>query len=202
MVVEFDYGSDQGAMAESVCTVLNLQLQDNRGQFRDYLLPLTPGSGQRAIIDYEKSAASVLKDYPPSASNYSYKAAVYGFNFSAVTNLNLRWMSSCGQAQPLTLKKVSMLAETPSSIKDIRLNVEGKRYPVSASVESGETLDVFPDGSLLKCRGQDCTNTKIDWPAGKEIAGRRVTVEYSGDSSAEVTLGLLGTAIAIDSPAR
>ena len=197
MRVDFDYtGTDRPGDAPA-CNVLNLQLQDNRAQYRDYLLELRPGTGQRATLDYETAAPAILKEFFPAGSSYAFKAAVYGFNFNAITRLNLRWMSACGADGTVTLRKVSMLREQPASLKAVTLKVAGRSYPVADAVATGETLDVNPDGSLSRCRGGQCSTTRINWPAGTNLAGRKLSVEYAGDAGAEVTLGLLGARVAM-----
>jgi len=194
MSVEFDYGD--GA-EEGACSVINLQLQDNVGQLRDYFLYLSKGKNQRKTLDFERSSGAILTDFFPAPSNYAFKAAVYGFNFSAVTKLNVRWMRSCGENFALKLKKVEMLKEVPSVIKDVKLNVNGKKYFVSASVGFGETLDVFPNGAVWTCKGGACVKSSILWPSGKQLSGTNISIDYVTDGSAELSIGLLGEGVPV-----
>lgn len=189
MLVEFDYG--EKSLVDGKC-VLNIQLQDNRGQFKDYLIYLSQGKGQRVVIGYEDSAPAVIADMIPARSNYAFKASIYGFNYSAVTKLNLRWMRSCNEKLSVSLKRVEMLREFPSVFKNIYLNVDGKKYFVASSVVSGETLDVFPNGVVSKCKEGDCVVSSIAWPPASLLSGSNVYVEYETLGSAEVSIGLLG----------
>lgn len=194
MVVDFDYGERS---SESACSVVNIQLQDNRGQYRDYLLPLSRGRNQHVLLDYEASASSVISELLPAPSSYAFKAAVYGFNFSAIKKMNIRWMRYCGENLPLHLKRVEMLREFPTTVKDVKLNVNGMRYFVTASVSSAEVLDVFPDGTVQRCTGGACVKSSILWPSGKKLSGASISLEYVTDGSAEVSIGLLGSGIPI-----
>jgi hypothetical protein len=200
MVVDFDYPASGGAVADArrgSCAVLNLQLADNRENYRDYFLPLSPGVGQRALLDYESSASRMLREFMPAASSYAFKAAVYGFNFAAITKLNLRWMNSCGQGVPVRLLRVAMLKERSASLGNIRLNVGNKAYPLGVELGTGTTLDVFPDGQVTVCKEAVCSTRTINWPSGSALSGHAVSVDYAGDAGAEITLGLLGEGVEI-----
>lgn len=195
MAVDFDYGE---ISSDPACSVVNIQLQDNRGQYRDYLLPLHRGGNQHVLLDYEASAPSVISEFLPAPSSYAFKAAVYGFNYAAIKKMNIRWMRYCGENLPLRLKKVEMLREFPAKVKDVRLNVNGNRYFVAASISSDEVLDVFPDGTVQRCTGGGCVKSSILWPSGKKLSGAAISLDYVTDGSAEVSIGLLGSGIPVE----
>lgn len=200
MLVNFDYAAPAGNDADKSggrCAVLNLQLQDNRGQYRDYLLPLSATGRQQAVLDYETSAPVMLREYLPVRKSYPFKAAVYSFNFSAVTKLNIRRMSSCAQGGSVRLMRVALLKERAGSLRDVRLRVGNKLFPVIAKIGTGETLDVYPDGKLTLCTGAACDAKTVIWPSGAMLSGQEVRVDYEGDAGAEITLGFLGDSVAI-----
>lgn len=200
MMVDFDYPAKGRAAAGAAgdgCAVLNIQLEDNQQMYRDYFLTLRPAGRQQVVIDDQDSPPVMLRTLMPAAASYAFKAAVYGFNFAAVSKLNIRWMSSCGQGVPLRLIRVAMIKENPGRLNDIGLKVGNKLYPVVGEIGSGETLDVLPDGQLSVCREAACSTRTIDWPSGAALAGQTVGLDYRGKASAEITLGLLGEPVAV-----
>ncbi|MEF8710877.1 MAG: hypothetical protein V5B38_19385 [Candidatus Accumulibacter propinquus] len=200
MVVDLNYAPGSESTVEksgSSCAVLNLQLEDNRGQYRDYLLQLRSSGQQRVLLDYETSAPIMLRRYLPARNSYAYKAAIYGFNFAAVTKLNIRRMSSCGHGGAVRLNRVAMLKERAGNLQNVRLRVGNKVYPVVSEIGTGSTLDVYPDGKLSVCNGAVCEPKTIDWPSGGMLSGNKLSVEYVGNASAEITVGILGNSVAI-----
>lgn len=199
MVVDYEYvpHSDTTRSAEDdACAILNLQLVDNRENYRDYFLPLKSGR-QRALIDYESTAPLMLRKFRPSENAYAFKAAVYVFNFAAVTKLNIRWMSSCGNGVPVRLARVAMVKEHPGGLRDVRLRVGNTDYPLVREIRSGETLDVFPEGQLTVCKQTVCSTKEVKWPSGGALSGQAASIDYLGASRAEITLGLIGKGVEV-----
>lgn len=204
MVVEYEYSGTDFNLSDGSslgCNVLNLQLEDNRGQYRDYLLRPTPGGRQRAFLDYERAASLMLRDYTPASSSYAFKAAVYGFNFAAVTRLNIRWMNSCNSGRTIRLTRVAMIKEKPGVLRDLKLRMGTREYPIVRELRTGETLDVYPDGTLALCDGASCTQGLLDWPAGGNLPEGELSVGVGGDATAEVVVGFLGRGVSLRSQA-
>lgn len=195
MQVDFDYSPNGRSSADAGCSVINLQLQDGRAQYRDYFLKLSAGDNQRAILDYEQGAASILGELKPAPGNYGVKPALYGFDFAHVAKLNARWMRACSEGAALRIKHITMLAEQPATISNIALKVEGRSYPIADTLNTGETLDVLPNGTLARCKGAICQTSQIAWPSGKAIAGKSIKVTTNGTGAADVSIGLLGSAV-------
>lgn len=200
MVVDYEYSgmaADAANSSSGKCTVLNLQLEDKNGQFRDYLLSPSLGGRQRAILDYEASTPKVLRDYLPARASYAFKAAIYTFNFSAVTKLNIRWMNSCNEGRTIRLERVAMIKENAGSLRDVKLRAGAEEYSVIPELRTGEILDVYPDGRVSVCKGPDCSWHRIIWPSGDRLSGRKVAISSLGGAKAEITLGLLGDAVPV-----
>jgi len=204
MVVEYEYpapDADPSDRTSVDCSVLNLQLEDNRGQYRDHLLRLGPGSRQQELLDYESAAPLVLRHYPPAGKSYAFKAAVYGFNFSAVTRLNIRWMDSCNRGRTLRLMRVAMVKEKPGALRNLKLQVGTRDYPVVAELRTGETLDVYPDGTVAVCYGAVCSRRLVDWPSDGSLSQAEVRVGVEGQASADIVVGLLGRGVSLGAQA-
>ncbi len=198
MLVEFGFEGAGKDKSGDPCAVLNFQLQDNKGQYRDYLLRVVPGRNQKVVLDYEGSAPDVLNKYFPASSNYAFKAAVYGFEFSSVTKLNIRWMKACSDASPVYINKVSMLAESPSLIENLSLIVDGESYLIASAIKTGQTLDVSMGGVVSICNGANCVEKYIKWPSGKAVQNSNISVRYQNSGAvADISVGLVGEGVFI-----
>lgn len=198
LMVDFDYSANDAAAAPVGCAIANLQLQDNRGQYRDYLLNLAPGTGQRAVLDYERGAGAILRDLKPAPSAYAIKPALYGFDFTRVARLNVRWMRTCSRDATLRINTITMLAEQPTSLSRIALKVGNTHYAIADTLTTGETVDVYPDGTVSRCKESNCNTTRVPWPTGRAVAGQPIQLQATGDATAEVTLGLIGAPLRVE----
>ncbi|MGE0084020.1 MAG: hypothetical protein AB7S75_06315 [Desulfococcaceae bacterium] len=69
--------------------VLNVQLEDNRMQFRDHYIDLN-FTGQKTIIIPKTNAERLLLEF--KHSEYNIKRALRYFDYGKIVSLNLRWM--------------------------------------------------------------------------------------------------------------
>ena len=133
-----------------------------------------------------------------SIGAYAIKPALYGFDFTRVARLNVRWMRTCGRDAILQIKTITMLAEQPTSLSRIALKVGNTRYHIADTLTTGETLDVSPDGTVSRCKESDCNTTRVPWPTGRAVAGQTIQLQATGDATAEVTLGLIGAPLRVE----
>ena len=93
--------------------VLNVQLEDQRGWFRDHYIDLD-FVGERTIVLPETNVARLLPDF--GRSEYHVKKVVRYFDYSKVAAVNLRWMRQPGVKGPnVFLKQISAVASPTSS---------------------------------------------------------------------------------------
>lgn len=187
------------APAVGSCGVLNFQLQDGQARYRDYFVDLPKFSGQhRFVLRYEDAAPRMLRELTPSPHAYALKAAVYRFDFSRVVQLNLRWMKGCGIARDIALQQVAMLKERPATLTRVTLGLGQRQVEVAARISTGDTLDLYPDGTLSTCRSGKCAEASIARKLAEMADGERVTLQAAGTATYDVTIGVLGDTVALD----
>jgi len=98
--------------------VLNIQLEDQRGWYRDHFIDLD-FVGEKAIILPDTNVQRLLPEF--GRPIYKLKRALRYFDYSKVTAINLRWMRQPGKGGlPIFLKKISTIASPTSSDRAAR----------------------------------------------------------------------------------
>jgi len=118
MIVEYDADSTN----ESPCSIINFQLQDGGKNYRDYFVDISGGK-HSIVIGYQESAKRMLQDLMPSGQQYAFKAAVYGFDFSDVRLVNVRWMKACFPGRSIRINRIAMLNEKKIDLEKIMLKI-------------------------------------------------------------------------------
>ncbi|MBH1971467.1 hypothetical protein FK216_08075 [Moraxellaceae bacterium AER2_44_116] len=177
--------------AESACSVLNLQLQDVNGFFRDYFLDVLPSGENITTIRYDDAPGRMLRDLRPAYSSYAMKSAVHAFDFSKVVGLNVRWMKTCNVGDNIVLKEINMIKTESASLTGVELFVNGKKRLDVPSLFTGEVLDVFPDGLVTICKVRACKKIAKISPVDDKGGIQSVQIKTKGDAVYDAAFGIL-----------
>jgi hypothetical protein len=175
--------------------VLNVQLEDAGGLFRDHYIDLT-FSGHKTIVLTEPQRDRVLTDCRPASANYSFKMALSIFDYGHVNALNLRWM----RYPPLggvrcRVVAVVALAERSAALKNVRILTEdGSESIIRRELRTGDYVESDEHGQI---RAFDRNGTALE-----SVNGARQTIHkgnnlltFRGDGPGELEF----TAITMDS---
>lgn len=98
--------------------VLNIQLEDQRGWYRDHYIDMD-FVGEKTIILPDTNVQRLLPEF--GQPTYKLKRALRYFDYSKVAGINLRWMRQPGKgALPIFVKKISSIASPTSSSHQVR----------------------------------------------------------------------------------
>jgi hypothetical protein len=181
--------------SSAVCSVINAQLEDVNGFYRDYYLKVIPNHAGLTLISYLDAPAQMLSTLMPAYSSYRAKAAIRNFDFSKVTAINFRWMKTCDSDQGLVLKNVSMLQEVPTSLNTIQLLVGNTPVLNIPALQTGEVLDVFPDGAVTICKQGVCKQVRNIASSLANIANQSLYIKTQGNAAYDLDFGELTTKV-------
>ncbi|MDO8415080.1 MAG: hypothetical protein Q7S87_02590 [Agitococcus sp.] len=197
MYVEYSTNS-LGQNNSDSCSILNLQLEDSKGFFRDYYLDISANRTQSIVINYEDAPARMLKDLPPSYSQYKLKSAVYSFDFSRVVALNLRWMKTCAMNSEVMLKKVEMIPEETATLDGISLFMGNRKLIDIPSLHTQEVLDIFPDGDVTICNIGVCNKIANIFSLVNKSANKPIQIRTKGNAAYDIHLGELTSRVQLE----
>jgi len=150
------------APTSATCPVLNVQLLSAGKRYRDHYINLD-FTGERTILVRDSDAARMLKEFRPDRANYSFKLAMYTFDFKTITGLNFRWMRAAAKC-PATcqIKKVEALSEMVRPVTNLKLSIGGASltFPFRLSAPGdyaeidGRKFRVYDGNGNLKASGE------------------------------------------------
>jgi len=128
--------------------VLNLQLEDDQGNLRDYLIDLD-FRGTRTMILAAPNEERMVTELQPVWANYPYKAALRFFNYGAVQALNLRWMRYESASEVIcTIHLVEALQELPVTLNGLQIDAGSVTLPAFGPLASGDYLEYWGEGPV------------------------------------------------------
>ncbi len=194
MYVEY---KDELNKQKPLCSVLNLQLEDEQGLFRDYFLDFGQSEKNTTIVRYEDAPSRMLRELRPAYRSYPLKSALRFFDFSKVVALNLRLMKSCDTEEKIILEKVAMLKERPIALEDIVLMVGGEKVLVIPRLYESEVLDIFPDGTLSFCKLGVCKTSTVKLPTIEGLKNKNLSISTKRGATYDIDFGILRSKILI-----
>jgi hypothetical protein len=136
------------AQASGESSVLNVQLEAGGKTYRDYYIDLD-FRGLKTVILPEPGTSRMLAEFRPAPSNYSFKAAMYGFNYGNVVALNLRWMRYAkGSGVRCRIRLVEALEERSSVLKDIEISAGSVKIAIPGEMETGDYAEYWGEGPI------------------------------------------------------
>lgn len=169
--------------------VLNVQLESPGKMYRDYYVDLRRGL-TTTVVDFLDSAPRLLESFRPAYANYSYKAALYTFDFKHVTAVTVRWMKAPAQGVDVRLLAIEPLAETPALLSKPVLVSGGRRIVVPATLRTGEAVEIdrAGHGRVFDATGRE--RERFTLPAPPRFDSPRVRLEAEAGSRARLTLAV------------
>lgn len=183
--------SSTGVSDSSSCSILNAQLEDNKGSYRDYYLALSAKHAGPAIISYLDAPAQMYRGLTPNSSSYRAAAATYNFDFSNVVAVNFRWMKTCNTDESVTVKNIKMVKELPATLNSIQLLIGNTPILNVPALKTGETLDVFPNGSVTICQLANCKQVGNVASFIDAISNQSFAIKTQGNAAYDLSFGVL-----------
>ncbi len=183
------------ASSPTSCSVINAQLEDVNGSYRDYYLNVVPNHVGPTFISYLDAPAQMMGSLMPAYSVYSPKTAIHNFDFSKIAAINFRWMKTCDHDQGLVLKTVSMIQEIPTTLNSIQLLVGNDPILNIPALQTGEVLDVFPDGVVTICRQGACRQVGNISTSLTNITNQSLYIKTQGNAAYDLDFGQLTTKV-------
>ncbi|WP_445535568.1 hypothetical protein [Acinetobacter sp. G18] len=182
--------------SSSSCAVINAQLEDVNGSYRDYYLNVVPNHTGTTNISYLDAPKQMLTTLMPANTNYNMKSALYNFDFSKVTAINFRWMKACSNQDEIVLKNVSMQQELPITLQNIQLLAGNTPILTIPALKTGEILDVFPDGIVTICNQGSCRQVGNIYPYLSKIINQPLFIKSQGSNiEYDIEFGQLTTKV-------
>jgi hypothetical protein len=128
--------------------VLNLQLEAGGKFYRDYYIDLD-FRGSKTVILPEPGTQRMLPEFRPAASNYSFKMAMYTYNYADVDALNLRWMRYVsGSGIRCHVKLVEALQERPGTLTNIEISAGSAKIAIPGAMQTGDYAEYWGEGPI------------------------------------------------------
>ncbi len=128
--------------------VLNVQLEAGGGAYRDYYIDLD-FRGIRTVILPEPGTSRMLAEFRPASANYSFKAAMYSFNYRNVLALNLRWMRYPKDSRVrCRIGMVEALEERNDVSKDFEISVGLRKIRIPGEMKTGDYAEYWGEGLI------------------------------------------------------
>jgi hypothetical protein len=179
------------------CAVVNLQLESGGKTYRDHYIDLN-FTGQRTIILPGPNTERMLREFWPSNANYSFKAAMYNFNYTNIVALNIRWMrQSVGKPVQCNIEVVEALTETDTIIQNPEFSIDSVKTKIPVLLTSGDYLEYWGEGEarVFDKNGVQLTTIKIPGLPILKKGENRIFLGSAGTSSAKLTTILQGDSL-------
>jgi hypothetical protein len=174
--------------------VLNVQLVDGAGFYRDYYVDLD-FSGFKTVVLQEAGSKRMLVEFRPNGVNYPFKYALYGFNYANVTAVSLRWMRYPKNADFRTrISSVEALQELPVTLSDIRLSTGSLSITVPVAMRTGDYAEYWGDGVIrvFDRNGITLLTSAVAQNPQIETGDKRVRISSTGTGTVVLTSITLG----------
>jgi hypothetical protein len=186
----------EGAAVDGEVPVLNIQLESEDGNFRDYYVDLS-FRGEKTVVLPESTSWRMLTEFWPVWSNYPFKSALRFFDYQHVSALNVRWMRyPASVTLRCSINEVKALQELPNTLDNIEVAIDDARITIPTSMHSGDYAEYWGDGQVRVFN----ENGKLK--ASRPVSGAPMlksggsTISVSGSQPGDATL----TAIELGPP--
>jgi hypothetical protein len=128
--------------------VLNVQLEAGGRTYRDYYIDLD-FRGAKTVILAEPGTSRMLAEFRPVSANYSFKAAMYSFNYTNVVALNLRWMRyTKGSRVRCRIGLVEALEERNGVSRDFEISAGLLKISIPGEMKTGDYAEYWGEGPI------------------------------------------------------
>lgn len=128
--------------------VINIQLRDTSGNLRDYYLDLS-FRGSKMVEIPTDGASRMLAEFWPAWSNYPFKSAIRGFNYSSVGGLALRWMRYPPESSiQCTVQEIEVPGEQDARLSDVEISSGPTVLTIPGILRTGDYAEYWADGSI------------------------------------------------------
>lgn len=128
--------------------VLNVQLQDTNGNLRNYYVNLNFRARRTVVID-EPQNQLVMTNFRPVAANYRAQNALYRFDYSKVSGVNLRWAQyPANSGIRCTVNSVEALAEHSAPMNNIVVSLGNSTVAIPGSMDPGDYAEYWASGPI------------------------------------------------------
>ena len=177
--------------------VLNIQLEAGGKTYRDHYIDLD-FNGERTVIIPESNAERMLPEFRPALSSYSFKAALYGFQYKNIVAVNFRWMRQPA-AKPVkcTITLVEALAEKESVLSNPSIAIGAAAAVLPVTLRSGDYVEIMDQGParVFDRNGvQLSTFTAPDMPVLR-TGENRISISGTGVSAVKLTTLISGNVV-------
>jgi len=132
--------------SERPADVINIQLESGGKMYRDYYIDLD-FTGEKTIIIPEPTTVRLLPEF--QAANYSFKRAMYGFNYGNVNAINFRWMRRASSSQiKCWINQVEALKENDTVVKNLFVKVGDKKISIPVKMHTGDYAEFWGGGNI------------------------------------------------------
>lgn len=169
--------------------VLNVQLESPGKLFRDTYVDVRPGR-TTSTVDFLDSAPRLLSEFRPAYSNYSFKAALYAFDFAHVQAVNVRWMRAPSEGVRVRLISVEPLLETNATVDRPALVVGATRWEIPTSLQEGEAVEVDAGGLARIFDAAGAERARFQLAPPSPMRPGRVRLEAKAGSRARIRIVL------------
>jgi hypothetical protein len=174
------------AAANEPPAVLNVQLEAAGKTYRDHYIDLS-FRGEKTIILPEPTTERMLPEFRPAPANYAFKAAMYGFNYSHIVALNLRWMRlPKGRPVQCSVASVEALAESEVTLSQPQVVVGEKTLTIPGDLKTGDYVEFRASGPVRVFDRDGMLLSSLDPPAEPPVL-------QAGENHVELRAGSAGS---------
>ncbi len=187
LVVEKDTPSD---VVEVLPAVLNVQLETPGKVFRDYAMDLD-FTGEKTILLPEPTTRRTLPEFRPNGANYSFKLAMYHFDYAQVSALNLRWMRAPKSGLRCRVLEISAINELPTPLTNPTLQIGAEKITFPLTLHPGHYLEFLaPDSArVFDANGMSLSKLNFKSPPPTVPSGSvAISLQSDTEGTAELTL--------------
>ena len=177
--------------------VLNIQLEAGGKVYRDYYVDLD-FTGERTLTLPEPTTERMLPEFRPASVNYTFKAAMYDFNYRNVIALNLRWMRAGHTNVICAVTQIEALAELETPLKRPTLELSSGKItlPVDLGIEDYAEFRDSADVRIFDKHGKLLQTLHFaDHVPQLPANVSRIGLHSAGGGTAKLTLITLGEPI-------
>ena len=174
--------------------ILNVQMEAAGKVFRNYYINLD-FRGAKTVTLPEAETDEMLSDLRPNAKNYSFKLALFSFNYANVVALNLRWARyPMNSGVRCRIRSVEALDELVSNPKSFEISTGSGTITIPSEIDTGDYAEYWGDGVIRSFDRNGVLLRAV--PAGNapilKAGEDKLAVKASGSANVKLTVISLG----------
>jgi len=177
--------------------VLNIQLRDTSGNLRDYYLDLS-FRGSKTVEIPTQGASRTLADFWPVWSNYPFKSAIRGFNYSSVAGIALRWMRYPADSNlSCNVQEVDSLDEQSAQLSDVEISSGSAVLRIPGVLHTGDYAEYWAEGGIRIYDHNNFLLRTVPAPSDFTLQHGETSLQVhaSGTGAVDLTVITLGPAV-------